>query len=258
LNRSFTGSLILDVARAEVVHVSSAPVLQPGQLGEFDDSGAMGSWLSRSGSRVLMYYIGWNLGVTVPFRNAIGVASPVADGRWQRVFSGPIVDRTRDEPHFCASCCVLEEHGLWRMWYLACSGWDQHAGAAPRHKYHIRYAESDDGIEWRRNGIVAIDFADAGEYAISRPCVIRDQGWSMWYSHRGAAYRIGFATSDDGVHWTRRDAEAGIDVSESGWDCDMVEYPFVFAHSGQKMMLYNGNGYGRTGFGLAVLEGGAP
>jgi len=77
----------------------------------------------------------------------------------------------------------------------------------------------------------------------------------MWYSYRGSKYRIGYAESKDGISWIRKDSEVGIDVSSSGWDSDMIEYPHVFDHGGQLYMLYNGNGYGKTGIGLAVLEG---
>jgi len=76
----------------------------------------------------------------------------------------------------------------------------------------------------------------------------------MWYSYRGTSYRIGYAESDDGRAWRRQDGLAGIDVSADGWDSEMIEYPFVFLHRGQHFMLYNGNDYGRTGFGLAVLD----
>ncbi|MDR3088446.1 MAG: hypothetical protein LBU39_01340 [Desulfobulbaceae bacterium] len=103
--------------------------------------------------------------------------------------------------------------------------------------------------------LVAIDFAHDGEHAIARPSVLRDpDGWKMWYSFRGETYRIGYAESPDGLVWTRLDEQAGIDVSATGWDTEMIEYPFVFDHAGRRYMLYNGNGYGKTGFGLAVLE----
>jgi len=75
----------------------------------------------------------------------------------------------------------------------------------------------------------------------------------MWYACRGESYRIGYAESADGLNWTRLDHAVGIARSESGWDCEMIEYPFVFDHGGQRYMLYNGNGYGKSGFGLAVL-----
>ena len=76
----------------------------------------------------------------------------------------------------------------------------------------------------------------------------------MWYCSRGAAYRIGYAESADGVKWERLDAQAGITVSESGWDSEMTAYPWVFSHKSTNYMLYNGNGYGRTGIGLAESD----
>ena len=45
----------------------------------------------------------------------------------------------------------------------------------------------------------------------------------------------------------------GIDRAEDGWDSVMIEYPFVYEHRGRKYMLYNGNGFGETGIGYAVL-----
>jgi hypothetical protein len=255
LNRSYTGFVVIDICRPqEILEVSSTPFLIPGNLGEFDDNGAMATWLALNDRKRYLYYIGWNLGVTVPFHNSIGLAISQDGGRFVRFAPGPIVDRTATEPHFCASCCVLPEGDKWLMWYLSCTGW-QMIGGKPRHRYHIKYAESDDGIHWRREGLVAIDYANEGEYAISRPSVIRESDkWRMWFSYRGESYRIGYAESFDGKSWTRLDGMAGIDVSPSGWDSEMIEYPFVFDHKGQRYMLYNGNDFGRTGFGLAVLE----
>lgn len=253
--RSHTGFVVVDINRPDrVLELSAEPVLSPGELGGFDDSGAMATWLLKHEGRSFLYYIGWNLGVTVPFRNAIGLAVARDGEGYVRHARGPIVDRSMDEPHFCASCCVLPEPQGWRMWYLSCTGWFLQDGK-PMHRYHIKYAESDDGIHWRRNGDVAIDCRSDQEYAISRPSVLQDaHGWRMWYSFRGQAYRIGYAESDDGKAWRRLDHLAGLDVATSGWDSEMIEYPFVFDHKGQRFMLYNGNGYGHSGVGLAVQE----
>src|SRR5690606_8444804 len=159
------------------------------------------------------------------------------------------------EPHFCATPCVLIDDGKWKMWYLSCTEW-LIEGGKPKHKYHIKYAESVDGVIWDRKGIVAVDYANPHEYAISRPSVIKDgDKWRMWYSYRGDRYRVGYAESEDGEKWSRLDHAVGIDISSDGWDSEMIEYPFVFDHAGSRYMLYNGNGYGKTGFGLAVLDG---
>jgi len=255
INRSHTGWVIIDLKEpARVLDISPDPVLSPGALGCFDDSGAMLAWICRRGDRRMLYYIGWNLGVTVPFRNALGLAISRGSEAFKRYSPGPIVDRAPFEPHFVGSCCVLPDGDLWRMWYLACVDWEMR-DQKPRHRYHLRYAESTDGIAWQRGGAVAIDFRDSSEYAISRPSVVRDPGcWRMWYSYRGSHYLIGYAESEDGRTWTRHDDRAGIGPSPSGWDSEMIEYPHVFDHGGRRYMLYNGNGYGRTGFGLAVQE----
>jgi hypothetical protein len=100
-------------------------------------------------------------------------------------------------------------------------------------------------------------FEHPTEIAIARPSVIRDKDrWRMWFCHRGLdyPYRIGYAESADGVTWRRQDARSGIHASDSGWDSEMIAYPFVFDHAGDRYMLYSGNGYGRGGMGLAVLE----
>ncbi len=254
-NRSHTGCAVINIDHPnQILGLSIKPILAPGGLGEFDDSGAMATWLTIHNGQKSLYYIGWNLGVTVPFHNAIGLSINTLGDEFVRYSNGPIVDRSMHEPHFCASCCVLPGEEFWRMWYLSCTGWRMREGK-PEHKYHIKYAESRDGINWQRDGFVAIDFANNQEYAISRPSVVHDSDrWRMWYSFRGRSYRIGYAESEDGRQWKRLDDQVGIDVSTTGWDSEMIEYPFVFDHKGQRYMLYNGNGYGRTGFGLAVLE----
>lgn len=253
-NQSYTGYVVLDITRpSQILELSAEPVLIPGGLGEFDDSGAMATWLVHLNDTRLLYYIGWNLGVTVPFRNSIGLAISESGGRFKRYANGPILDRSISEPHFVASCCVIPGTEKWRMWYLSCTDWSIHDGKI-RHRYHIKYAESTDGISWVRKGQVAIDYANDAEYAISRPSVIRDNDcWRMWFSHRGSSYRIGYAESVDGMNWDRLDHHCRIDVSKTGWDAEMIEYPFVFDHGGERYMLYNGNGYGKTGLGLAVL-----
>lgn len=254
-NRSFTGYIVIDIENPQkILELSNNPVLVPGNLGEFDDSGAMGSWLTNVGGYRFMYYIGWNLGVTVPFRNSIGLAISHGNDVYTRYSKGPILDRTKDEPHFTASCCVLRSHQRWNIWYVSCTDWFEKNGK-PEHRYHIKYAYSLDGIHWDRKGIVAIDFKDDSEFAISRPCVIKDHDvWRMWYSYRGVKYRIGYAESLDGINWERMDEKCNIVPSPCGWDSEMIEYPFVFDHEGFRYMIYNGNGYGKTGFGLAVME----
>jgi hypothetical protein len=148
------------------------------------------------------------------------------------------------------------------MWYASCTGWEMINGRfEPR--YHIKYAESVDGISWRRSGLVCIEAADAGE-AIGRPCVFRRGGrYVMLYSYRRLvgyrtdrtqSYRLGYAESADGLVWTRRDDLAGIGASDAGWDHEMIEYCYCHTCDDRLCLFYNGDGFGRSGFGYAVLD----
>lgn len=252
---------------ANVVYVHDRPVLSPGRLGAFDDSGSMPSCIVNHEGRKYLYYIGWTRGVTVPYRNSVGLAVSDDGGlTFQRLFEGPVVDRTSTEPYFCASPWVIVDQDKWKLWYASGTGWVVVDGR-PEPVYVIKYAESVDGRTWTRKNVTCIEPSSDGE-ANARPCVIRDgQVYRMWYCFRGSihyrtdkdqSYRIGYAESRDGINWTRMDDRAGIERSAAGWDSLMIEYPFVYEHRGRKHMLYNGNGFGETGIGYAVLEEESP
>ncbi len=241
-----TGELVL-------IEDEGAPVLSPGPLGAFDDSGTTNSCVAQFENDTYLYYSGWTLGVSVPFYFYVGLAvRPCGESLFQRVSAAPILERNAIDPYLTASPWVLRDSGSWRMWYVSCVDWKLVQGQ-PRHRYHIRYAESSDGVTWRRNGRVSIDFADESEYAISRPCVVRDGDcYRMWFAARGESYRIGYAESADGLSWTRDDSAVGLEPSAEGWDSEMIAYPAIADHRGNRYLLYNGNGYGRTGAGYAI------
>jgi len=149
---------------------------------------------------------------------------------------------------------IMKDESIYKMWYGSTIDWCSQNGEMI---HVIKYATSNDGENWERKGL-AIPYEIGVAQAFSRPTVVKDeQGYHMWFSYRsgdGTKYRIGYAHSTDGIAWDRK-IDSGIDVSESGWDSEMICYPFVFDHKGKRYMLYNGNDYGKTGFGLAVLEG---
>lgn len=259
LNQSIPFYFDYNLVTEKITGSISDPLMQPGALGCFDDSGVMPTCLIKQDNKILMYYIGWNLGVTVPFRNAIGMAVSEDNGvSFKRLYEGPVVDRNKNEPHFTASCHVINEDEIYKMWYLSCVKWERIENKIT-HFYNIKYAESADGIDWNRTGHTAIDFSYKDEYAISVPRVINENGlYKMWYSYRAGkqstAYRIGYAESLNGKDWIRKDDEINLDVTPGSWDGDMICYPFVFDHNQKRYMLYNGNGYGKSGIGIAVLE----
>jgi hypothetical protein len=254
--RGHIGSAHFDFAHPErLLRVDNAPVLRPGPLGAFDDNGVTMTWLTIHRDRYYLYYNGWSLGATVPYHIFVGLAiSDDGASTFRRVSTAPLLERNDVDPFLTASPCVIIEDNLWRMWYASCIGWSRTADHLLSPYIHIRYAESRDGVHWQRNGHVCIDFESEAESVISRPCVVKDESlYRMWYCYRQDVYRIGYAESRDGLTWERKDSEVGITASTDGWDSQMVMYPFVFDHDGHRYMLYNGNGYGRTGFGIAVL-----
>jgi hypothetical protein len=255
-NRAQIGFFEIDLKRpAEILYVHDRPVITMGSRGAFDDNGVTPSCIVNYQQKKYQYYSGWSLGVTVPFYFYVGLAVSEDGGEtYQRVSEAPILGRNAVDPYLTASPCVLIEEGTWRMWYVSGTGWKT-KGSRLRPCYHIKYAESPDGIHWLRDGVICIDYQSPDENAFAHPCVVKADGlYKMWYSYKGESYRIGYAESNDGIKWTRRDEEVGIDVSASGWDSEMIEYPFVFEHRGERYMFYNGNGYGETGIGLAQLN----
>ncbi len=254
-NRSQVRSFDFSVADpGSILQASTSTLLAPGKPGAFDDAGVTLGSLVSANHRHYLFYTGWNLTVSVPFNNSIGIAE-YRDGAFSRQGDGPVMTRTLQEPYSCASPFVLHEHGRFRMWYASMDRWQEDPAGGFRHYYNIKYSESEDGTTWSRSGVAAIDYQAPGEYAFGRPFVLNEGGvYRMWYSVRGEAYRIGYAESADGIRWERQDQRAGIDVSDSGWDSEMIEYPWLFEARGRRYMLYNGNGFGRTGIGLAVLE----
>nr|WP_315473112.1 hypothetical protein [uncultured Undibacterium sp.] len=263
--RSQIGRFSVDKNQLQrILSVQEEPVLGVGVLGSFDDCGVMPTAVLTHQGIKYLYYIGWNVRNTIPYHNSIGLAiSEDGGGSYLRLFNGPVMDRTHIEPFFCATACIQIENGIWRNWYLSCTEWRLVNGKAePR--YHLKYAESADGIHWRRHGKIAIDFKDDEEAAVARASVLKSGDiYQMWFcyrklvnysSDRNASYRIGYAESNDGISWQRRDDLAGITLSEDGWDSFMQAYPDVFVHFGQTYMLYNGNGFGQTGIGIAQLR----
>lgn len=76
--------------------------------------------------------------------------------------------------------------------------------------------------------------------------------WFLYRSGTGEKYRIGYVKSTLNQKWELALDEVGLTVSESGWYSEMIEYSFVFDHSGGRYMFYNA--YGKTRFGLVVLD----
>jgi hypothetical protein len=238
-----------------VLAESPEPVLDLGSPGTFDDSGVNPSCVLRAGDSWRMYYIGWQRSRRVPYLLFAGLAKSADGEGFERVRRAPVLDRTDAEPFLRSATSVLPTDGGYRAWYVSATGWTKVNGE-PYPRYVVRTADSADGFHWSAGGPVCIDL-DGDEFGIGRPWVVRDpERFRMWYSVRSHArpYRIGYAESADGLRWRRMDDRAGIAASGSGWDSDMVCYAAVIDANDRRLMFYNGNRHGATGFGVAVLE----
>jgi len=247
----------------KILKISDEPVLKLGQLGAFDDAGIMPTCIVNHDKKKYLYYNGWTLGKNVPFFSFNGVAISEDGGNsFVKKSRGPAVLYSNEvDPYSTFAPTVLIENDVWKIWYVSLIKW-VYEDDKLKHYYNIRYAESSDGINFKREGIVCIDFANKYEYAIARPFVLKENGiYKMWYSVRESenikTYRIGYAESEDGKEWIRMDSEVNLDVSESGWDSEMIEYSYIFDFKGKRYMLYNGNEYGKSGVGLAVMQFGS-
>jgi hypothetical protein len=257
--RSHVGWADVEVSEApRVLEIAPAPVLLPGEDGSFDDSGVSIGSIAQADGKVGLYYMGWNLGVRSPWRNAIGLAcAATIEAPFERFSPGPILDRSPEDPYTLSYPCVLRLGPQdWRMWF----GSNLVASLESESLRHvIKIARSQDGIRWERDGATVIALSTAEEHAIVRPSVVRaGPSYLMSFAIRGDYYRLGGAWSADGTQWERIDAAIGLDRSHKGWDADMICYPALFWHRDRLWLAYNGNGYGATGFGLAVWEGADP
>lgn len=256
-NMSQTGWFTFNIKKPnQILDISKEPVIELGPLDSFDDSLAAATTIVDYNSDRYLYYVGWMQGKSVRYYPAIGLAVSTDKGAtYKKLSRAPLLGRTDDDPFGMASPFVMVENGIWRMWYASYRRWDLRDGEPWPH-YELRYAESKNGINWKREGITCI--GSERDEAVARPYILKMGNiYRMWYCFRVeyGYYRIGYAESSDGIKWDRLDDHVGIDVSESGWDSEMIEYPCVFRHKGQLYMLYNGNDFGVDGIGMAVAEG---
>jgi hypothetical protein len=260
-------SAFVDLDRCNLFNVrrvSEQPVLSLGGLGEFDEFGTYPVSVIRAGNEVRAYYGGWTRCESVPFNVAIGMAVSRDGGEnFTKLGNGPVLSYSPDEPFVLSGPKIRRFNDVWYLWYIAGRKWKIVEGRAEP-VYKIRMASSSDGIEWNKVNKDLIESRVEDDEAQASPDVFYANGrWHMFFCYRYSShyrgkekgYRIGYASSANLTDWVRDDAKAGIDVSEMGWDAEMISYPHVFELDGRTYLAYLGNQVGRHGFGLAVLEG---
>jgi len=272
--RDQTGKFLSHVAYADftrdmrqLLDVSRHTVLPLGALGCFDEHGIFPLSPCRLGDRIVGYTTGWNRKVSVPADSSIGLVTSDDNGNtFARHGTGPVVTSSLHEPFLVADAFVLSVGTLLHMWYIFGTAWTARApGEPPERVYKIGHATSMDGVAWRKEGRRVVDDRIGENECQALPTVIRIDGrYHMLFCFRrqfgfrddpGSAYRVGHAMSDDLGTWTRDDDVLALPAGVAGeWDHEMQAYPSTFECDGQIYLLYNGNQFGRYGFGLAILE----
>ena len=260
-------SAYVDLDRADLFKirdVARQPILKLGGLGEFDEFGTYPVSVIEDGKQVRAYYAGWTRCESVPFNVAIGCALSADGGKtFEKIGSGPVLSYSVDEPFVLSGPKVRRFNGLFHLFYISGRKWKLVGGKAEP-VYKIRMATSTDGVRWEKVGKDLIPSRIEEDEAQASPDVFYANGkYHMFFCYRYSSgfrgkqfgYRIGYAFSSNLSEWTRDDSKAGIDVSEHGWDAEMISYPHVFALDGKTYLAYLGDQVGRHGFGLAVLEG---
>lgn len=255
----------VDLDRKDLLHVVNVckePVLRLGARGTFDEFGTYPVSVIRNGDEIRVYYAGVTRCKSVPFNAAIGVATSRDGGEsFKRIGEGPVLSYSPDEPFLLGSPRIRKFGSQWHLWYVSGKRWLEKNGKLDP-VYKIRMASSSDGFDWVKCGRDLLeDRLGVNECQACPDVLYRDGFFHMFFSYRfphnyhskEGGYRIGYAFSKDMAVWRRRDELAGMEVSESGWDSQMVNYPHVFMLGDETYMLYQGNGMGRTGFGLAKL-----
>lgn len=248
--------------------VSGQTVLPLGGLGSFDEHGIFPINPLRHDGRVMAYTCGWSRRVSVSVETGIGRVVSDDDGEtfYRQGLGGPVLGASLQEPFLVGDPFVRVFEGRFHMWYMFGTRWKQYEDAdVPERIYKIGHAVSDDGLQWeKQEGEAIVGDRLGGDESQALPTVIAFGGrYHMYFCYRHSSdfrsnqdrgYRIGHAHSGDLLHWTRDDGDSGIDLSPQGWDSQMMCYPHVFTCNEKIYMLYNGNAFGREGFGLAVLE----
>jgi hypothetical protein len=249
----------VDVAASDprrVIRVSERPALDAGIPGTFDEDGVSPLSVIRDGERLRMYYAGWQLATRTRYLLFTGLAFSTDHGEtFKRHQLTPVFERSSEELIVRTGAAIIRDGGIYKAWYAGGSSVIP-SGEKLVPSYSLVYAESSDGITWPAYGRPVIVPDEPDEYGFGRPHVEKiDDGYRMWYSVRSHSknYRIGYATSIDGISWVRKDDEVGIDVSSSGWDSEMMCFASIIENEHGRYMFYNGNDYGRTGVGVAQL-----
>jgi hypothetical protein len=244
---------------SKIVNNPNIISLDIGIDGAFDDCGVNPSCVLKVGEKWHMYYAGYQRHYKTPYSILSGLATSNDGIYFQRQQNTPILERKNGELSLRSAPSVIIEQGIFKMIYVADHGWRELNSSIYKSKlmpmYSLKYAESYDGVNWVETSS-AVLIPEGDEFGFGRPYLIKEDNlYKLYYSIRSTnkTYRLGYAESNDCLNWTRKDDLMDIDVSEFGWDSEMICYPAVMKICDKTFLFYNGNNNGITGFGYAEL-----
>lgn len=252
---------------SEVLRVSDQTVIALGGLGCFDEHGIFPMNVVRHQNLIYGYSCGWNRRKSVSVDTAIGMVISRDNGlTFDRIGTGPVMAASLHEPHLVGDGFVMIIDGTFHMWYIFGISWKKYSpNTAPDRIYKIAHATSKDGIKWVKEEAKQIISDRLGpDESQALPTVVKiGHRYHMFFCYRqsfdfrktkGRGYRLGHAWSQDLSTWIREDESPHFVGTPGTWDSDMQCYPHVFELDGKIYLLYNGNDFGRHGFGLAELQ----
>ncbi|MFY8138252.1 MAG: hypothetical protein ACOVMR_09100 [Flavobacteriales bacterium] len=199
-----------------------------------------------------IFFMGWKFPDNAHWYGQIGNLI-ISDSSTPHIPDNPFLALDDEDPMSLSYPFLLEEDGIYKMWYGSTNSWDSENGEMI---HVIKYAESTNGLDWDKKGL-AIPFEIGVAQSFSRPTILKfNNCYHMWYSYYsgdGTPYRIGYSYSNDGKTWIRQhDKVHGIGSSD--WDDHMQCYPCAVLYNDKVYIFYNGNNYGKEGFGLLITD----
>jgi hypothetical protein len=257
----------MDIEMKTILHTSNHEVIPKGDVGCFDEHGIFPISPIRVDDIILAYTSGWARRTAVSVETGIGLAVSDNDGyTFKRFGKGPVLTSSLNEPFLIVDGFVRSYNGVFYMFYIFGKKWTETIESAiPERIYKIALATSVDGINWKKNdGNQIIDDVIGDEECQALPTVINRNGiYHMYFCYRFATdfrsnpdrgYRLGYAYSTNLIDWVRDDKNSGMELGKPGeWDSDMMCYPHLMEIHNKVYLLYNGNNFGKDGFGLAEL-----
>lgn len=237
---------------------SDLPVIDIGAAHAFDSDGINPSCLVKVGEQLRLYTIGWQRGTAdKPYTLLAGIAFSADGGRTFEKQLQPLMPATAQESLFRTAPFVWRESFAWRMLYIAgdkfvCEGPGK---ALPR--YSLKVASSEDGLSWPAEGDLLLNPDEAkGEIGFGRPVLrqVNNGRTHLILSIRTAAgYRL---VETDWERAQRGDFafEPMLIGQADHWDREMTCFGTTLRVGDRELLFYNGNGFGRTGIGLASRQ----